>query len=166
MNTKLSGKSDTHSHPYLNTANVANNLTTTSAGYALDARQGKTIQDRINTINNTIGTIYTCNITNAHAPQKTICFGSMEIPSGTYIITGSAKHSTSGGICKIGIGTSFSSMPTDNGQIIYGNAGYDVNMGSVSIIVNITTPTIFYFQTWAASDFEIIPIMYKAIRIK
>ena len=47
MNTKLSGKSDTHSHPYLNTANVANNLTTTSAGYALDARQGKALNDAL-----------------------------------------------------------------------------------------------------------------------
>lgn len=31
----------------LNTANVANNLTTTEAGYALDARQGKTLLDRM-----------------------------------------------------------------------------------------------------------------------
>ena len=31
----------------LNTANVANNLTTTEAGYALDARQGKSLNDKI-----------------------------------------------------------------------------------------------------------------------
>lgn len=31
----------------LDTANVANNLTTTEAGYALDARQGKTLNDKI-----------------------------------------------------------------------------------------------------------------------
>ena len=32
----------------LNTSNVVNNLTTTASGYALDARQGKTLQDTIN----------------------------------------------------------------------------------------------------------------------
>ena len=33
----------------LNTANVANNLTTTQAGYALDARQGKALSDQVAT---------------------------------------------------------------------------------------------------------------------
>ena len=74
MNTKLSGKSDTHSHPYLNTANVANNVTTTSSGYALDARQGKTLNDRINdllyrlafnaSMNGTINDALLVNLTN------------------------------------------------------------------------------------------------------
>ena len=34
----------------LNTANVVNNLTTTSSGYALDARQGKALGDRVETL--------------------------------------------------------------------------------------------------------------------
>ena len=38
----------------LNVANVVNNLTTTTEGYALDARQGKLLQDRIASINNTL----------------------------------------------------------------------------------------------------------------
>ena len=63
MNTKLSGKSDTHSHPYLNTANVANNLTTTSAGYALDARQGKVVQDQISIVNAKIESLYLEGVT-------------------------------------------------------------------------------------------------------
>ena len=33
----------------LNVANVVNNLTTTASGYALDARQGKALNDTINT---------------------------------------------------------------------------------------------------------------------
>lgn len=39
----------------LNAANVVNNLTTTSSGYALDARQGKALNDAINAV--TSGTI-------------------------------------------------------------------------------------------------------------
>ena len=35
----------------LNTANVVNNLLTTAAGYALDARQGKTLNDKITEFN-------------------------------------------------------------------------------------------------------------------
>ncbi|MXP75165.1 hypothetical protein GN277_07140 [Lachnospiraceae bacterium WCA-9-b2] len=35
----------------LNTANVVNNLLTTQAGYALDARQGKTLDDKITALN-------------------------------------------------------------------------------------------------------------------
>ena len=35
----------------LNTANVVNNLLTTAAGYALDARQGKALDDKITALN-------------------------------------------------------------------------------------------------------------------
>lgn len=35
----------------LNTANVVNNLLTTAAGYALDARQGKVLDDKITALN-------------------------------------------------------------------------------------------------------------------
>lgn len=35
----------------LNVSNVVNNLTTTAEGYALDARQGKTMNDRMDTMN-------------------------------------------------------------------------------------------------------------------
>lgn len=37
----------------LDKANVANNLTTTAEGYALDARQGKTLNDSLETLGNT-----------------------------------------------------------------------------------------------------------------
>ena len=38
----------------LNTKNVVNNLVTTAAGYALDARQGKALSDKITTLNSNI----------------------------------------------------------------------------------------------------------------
>lgn len=41
----------------LNIANVLNNLTTTASGYALDARQGKALNDKITTANNNISAI-------------------------------------------------------------------------------------------------------------
>ena len=54
IQTQLNGKSATHSHPYVNTANVANNLTTTASGYALDARQGKALNDKYTSLNSNI----------------------------------------------------------------------------------------------------------------
>lgn len=38
-------------------ANVVNNLTTTTAGYALDAREGKTLADNVSTLNDAITTV-------------------------------------------------------------------------------------------------------------
>lgn len=46
----------------LNTANVVNNLTTTASGYALDARQGKVLSDKTNTMFMGITTLERCSI--------------------------------------------------------------------------------------------------------
>jgi len=43
----------------LNTANVVNNLLTTVAGYALDARQGKALDDKITALNGKTTTLDT-----------------------------------------------------------------------------------------------------------
>ena len=57
----------------LNIANVVNNLTTTASGYALDARQGKTLNDALSGIGNTIATGLTpSNGTLAHAAKVKI----------------------------------------------------------------------------------------------
>lgn len=40
-------------------ANVVNNLTTTTAGYALDAREGKTLADNVSALNDAIATLST-----------------------------------------------------------------------------------------------------------
>ena len=146
-------------------ANIVDNCASTSTEYPLSANQGTQLQTQIDELNSNLGKIYTCTLTPAHAPQKTTCFGSMELPTGTYILTGSAQHSKQGNVCKIGIGTSEVAMPTSNGQDIYGNAAYDVNIGSVTRIEKINQNTIFYFQTWADSDFEIIPVCFVAIQI-
>ena len=45
----------------LNTSSVVNNLLTTAAGYALDARQGKALDDKITALNGKLG--YTTNVT-------------------------------------------------------------------------------------------------------
>ena len=45
----------------LNTSSVINNLLTTVAGYALDARQGKVLDDKITALNGKLG--YTTNVT-------------------------------------------------------------------------------------------------------
>jgi len=46
----------------LNAANVVNNLTTTASGYALDARQGKVLSDKTNTMFMGITTLERCSI--------------------------------------------------------------------------------------------------------
>lgn len=45
-----------------NAANVVNNLTTTESGYALDARQGKVLSDKTNTMFMDITTLERCSI--------------------------------------------------------------------------------------------------------
>ena len=45
----------------LNTANVVNNLLTTAAGYALDARQGKALDDKITALNGKLKIKYADN---------------------------------------------------------------------------------------------------------
>ena len=41
----------------LHSGNIANNLTTTSSGYVLDARQGKALNDNLTTVNTTLSTV-------------------------------------------------------------------------------------------------------------
>lgn len=71
-------------------ANVVNNLTTTTAGYALDAREGKTLADNVSTLND------------AKANMAAVTTGSLHdiTKSGNYYLTGnvSGKPTTEGGI--------------------------------------------------------------------
>lgn len=71
-------------------ANVVNNLTTTTAGYALDAREGKTLADNVSTLND------------AKANMAAVRTGSLHdiTKSGNYYLTGnvSGKPTTEGGI--------------------------------------------------------------------
>lgn len=55
----------------LNTANVVNNLLTTAAGYALDARQGKALDDKITALNGKI-VKKTVTFTGTIAPKSTV----------------------------------------------------------------------------------------------
>ena len=55
----------------LNTANVVNNLLTTAAGYALDARQGKALDDQITALNGKI-VKKTVTFTGTIAPKSTV----------------------------------------------------------------------------------------------
>lgn len=55
----------------LNTANVVNNLLTTAAGYALDARQGKALDDKITALNGKI-IKKTVTFTGTIAPKSTV----------------------------------------------------------------------------------------------
>lgn len=55
----------------LNTANVVNNLLTTAAGYALDARQGKVLDDKITALNGKI-VKKTVTFTGTIAPKSTV----------------------------------------------------------------------------------------------
>lgn len=54
----------------LNSANVVNNLTTTNSGYALDARQGKALNDSITSLNSALAYIHTAETTDGSAFSK------------------------------------------------------------------------------------------------
>lgn len=64
----------------LNTANVVNNLLTTAAGYALDARQGKALDDKITALNGKLTGGYTHLTTNGH--------GYVNLPNGLKMVYG------------------------------------------------------------------------------
>lgn len=84
----------------LNAANVVNNLTTTASGYALDARQGKVLNDEIAPIGEIITSYGDTSINaNEWATGKSIT-----VPAGTYVILHEA-HSTTG-IIRCGWSTS------------------------------------------------------------
>lgn len=55
----------------LNTSSVVNNLLTTAAGYALDARQGKALDDKITALNGKI-VKKTVTFTGTIAPKSTV----------------------------------------------------------------------------------------------
>jgi len=75
----------------LNAANVVNNLTTTASGYALDARQGKILNDIIAPI----GAIISNNGETSIKANEWATGISITVPAGTYIILHEA-HSTTG----------------------------------------------------------------------
>lgn len=52
------------------TSNVVNNLTTTASGYALDARQGKALNDKITTTTDVTGVANTNNVTGTCSGKK------------------------------------------------------------------------------------------------
>ena len=73
------------------TSTVANNLTTTASGYVLDARQGKTLNDSITSLNSTLirKIAYSATVTNETMLGKTVYSISVwkQLPSnsiGTY----------------------------------------------------------------------------------
>lgn len=85
----------------LNTANVINNLLTTEAGYALDARQGKKIEDQITELNGKLNRkitydetetgeivvgkkIYSKSIWQTHLPSNGTELFDLNLPSDTY----------------------------------------------------------------------------------
>lgn len=75
---------------------LANNLTTTSVGMALDARQGKVLKDEINTLNgslNIIGTFVNGSINKnvTFVNTKESILGKIQLSKGVWIITATAS---------------------------------------------------------------------------
>lgn len=100
----------------LNVANVVNNLTTTVSGYALDARQGKTLNDKINELLNVVKLVnpivYTgLNIDTINSEMGYIYRVRSDMQTGTF------PPSTAG---NAGILIGFSSY-NDEGKLVYGS---------------------------------------------
>ena len=84
-------------------ANVLNNLTTTTAGYALDAREGKTLADNVSALNDALGTTNT-NLNNTVMNRdavkvvmgyETSSFGAPEGTCSTYVSGASTQKPAS-----------------------------------------------------------------------
>lgn len=77
----------------LNAANVVNNLTTTSSGYALDARQGKTLNDKLTAwvTPNTVSS-RNDNVSNSGTMQSLL--GRAISASGLYLIQGYMNYNS------------------------------------------------------------------------
>lgn len=94
IQTQLNGKSATHDHPYVNTSNVANNLTTTAAGYALDARQGKALNDKYTALNSNI-----CK--NELSSRVTIANNAYFTPDSDGYITMNMDYDSTNSYCRV-----------------------------------------------------------------
>lgn len=77
----------------LNVANVVNNLTTTSSGYALDARQGKAINDKL-TAWVTPNTVSSRNDNISNTSTMQLLLGRAISVSGLYLIQGYMNYSS------------------------------------------------------------------------
>lgn len=76
----------------INTTNIANNLTTTEANFVLDARQGKTLQDQITSLNGSLkGVLHERSIA---IPQTTVLDYIVYVNSPVGCQTFSAEHSS------------------------------------------------------------------------
>ena len=115
---------------------LQNNTTTTATGYALDARMGKTLQDRINARNPQISAIYN-NAKAVNVPNSTdttTCW--LSLPAGVYIIYGRADFAANGTGRRFGtIATS-----TNNGQTWTQYAAFN------------TVPVPYFFTTQCMTD--------------
>lgn len=134
----------------LNAANVVNNLTTTASGYALDARQGKTLHDEVNGISSTF--TFTNAVSNTtltaesvikyggiYAVRLKIDVGSSSIPSGGNV----ADLTVSNMIMKTVIGdgatgsAAFTSILISATRIIIRNTGTGAMPAQDSAYVNL-----------------------------
>ena len=111
---------------------LANNLTTTTAGYALDARQGKALKDQVDQLNTKIAKVnYARTIAVSANTQNYISF-SITVPDGYEILSAniSAQHNT------ILIGQA----------IVSGNALYFPYISTTSYSSEIFTLDVFFIK--------------------
>lgn len=113
---------------------------------------------------NAIGTIYEATgLTGLHAPQMYGFFGQLALPKGAYIVSGCAKMSTKDGMSTISImvdGVAYGETT------LYGYRDFDANRANTIAFVNLDTDKMIYFGAWAESDFEIMPLYLKAIKVR
>lgn len=99
----------------LNVANVVNNLTTTASGYALDARQGKALNDSLTVKQETITFLNNVNLT-----LREDIFGTLYILNHPYIVSPVQKTWTDVGSLPSGFKVPYGivTVPLVNGQLI------------------------------------------------
>ena len=76
--------------------NIANNLVTETEGYALDARQGKVLNDKIVEVSDNLGQISHAYNQLYAKPNEDTTLAKLELPKGTYIITAGVEFNSTG----------------------------------------------------------------------
>lgn len=116
----------------------------------------------------TVGKVYAASL-----PGTLVCggqafsqLGSLTLPAGSYVLTACAKTADANSLMAISISQSNSMNDEKYKQVVYGQAGFDVNAGSVTAVMELSTSQTLYFMCWCNTNMSITPTSFSAIRIK
>lgn len=144
---------------------VANNLTTSDAGYVLDARQGKALNDSISNIGDVVtGSNTGTNVSDGAWADRS----SMTLSAGKWIIYAHAAYSSSfEGVASIALGTGSSGSVSIINETICRTTGANGGGNSLTYVVNVSSSTKYWLRMYqnSGSQKAVQYVLLRAIRI-